>query len=157
MKLILAGIVAAMVSIAAVSLHAQSATPDSENGRYLFQPTGDDVLRLDTRTGQVSVCGKRAAGWACEAVPDERTALESEIARLQGENANLKRTLLARGIPLPNGMRAPQAQTRRFDPRIELKVPSDEEVEAVVNFMEKMLRRLMGVVQEMPRDKDKKG
>jgi|SRR6266853_6987780 hypothetical protein len=31
------------------------------------------------------------AGWACKVVPDERSALETEIARLQGENAMLKK------------------------------------------------------------------
>ena len=44
------------------------------------------MLRLDTRTGQVSLCAKQSAGWACNAVPDERNALENEITRLQREN-----------------------------------------------------------------------
>ena len=40
-------------------------------------------------------------------VPDERAALESEIARLQRENAALKRSLLAKGIELPPDPRTP--------------------------------------------------
>ena len=72
---------------------AQTATPDSENGRYSFSPMGDGALRLDTRTGQVSQCSRSDAGWACRAVPDERAALETEIARRQGENATLKKEL----------------------------------------------------------------
>ena len=58
---------------------AQTATPDSENGRYSFNPVADGVLRLDTRTGQVSQCSRSDVGWACKVVPDERTALETEI------------------------------------------------------------------------------
>ena len=61
---------------------AQTATPDSENGRYSFNPVADGVLRLDTRTGQVSQCSRGDVGWACKVVPDERSALETEIARL---------------------------------------------------------------------------
>jgi hypothetical protein len=76
---------------------AQAVTPDSENGRYGFNPVVDGVLRLDTRTGQVSQCSRSDAGWACKVLPDERSALETEIARLQGENATLKKELLARG------------------------------------------------------------
>src|SRR2546425_12877729 len=37
---------------------AQTATPDNENGRYSFNPVADGVLRLDTRTGQVSQCSR---------------------------------------------------------------------------------------------------
>ena len=80
---------------------AQTATPDSENGRYSFSPVADGVLRLDTRTGQVSQCSRSDAGRACKVVPDERSALETEIARLQGENATLKKDLLARGLTVP--------------------------------------------------------
>jgi hypothetical protein len=74
---------------------AQTATPDSENGRYSFNPVANGLLRLDTRTGQVSHCSRNDSGWACKVVRDERSALETEIARLQGENATLKKGLLA--------------------------------------------------------------
>ena len=46
------------------------AAPDTENGRYALSPTGDGVLRLDTRTGAISTCNNSGAGWACYAVPD---------------------------------------------------------------------------------------
>src|SRR5262249_39517544 len=41
---------------------AQTATPDSENGRYSFNPVADGVLRLDTRTRQVSQCSRNDVG-----------------------------------------------------------------------------------------------
>jgi hypothetical protein len=71
-------------------------TPDTENGRYTLQPSGDGMVRLDTRTGAVSNCSNSAAGWACYAVPDERAALDAEIGRLQTENAKLKEQLASR-------------------------------------------------------------
>src|SRR5215475_9757163 len=94
--------IALTTSLAALgAASAQPATPDSENGRYSFNPVADGVLRLDTRTGQVSQCSRSDAGWTCKTVPDERSSLETEIARLQGENATLKKDLLARGLPVP--------------------------------------------------------
>ena len=61
------------------------------------------------------------SGWTCKAVPDERSALETEITRLQGENAVLKKELLARGLPLPGVSSPPVAKPG--EP--ELKLPSD--------------------------------
>src|SRR5262245_24198435 len=61
---------------------AQKSAPASENGRYSMSPVADGVLRLDTRTGQVSLCRQRNDSWVCEATADDRAAYEKEIARL---------------------------------------------------------------------------
>ena len=82
---------------------ADEATPDNEGSRYSFSKQADGVLRLDTQTGDVSLCSQRTVGWACQAVPDDRAVLEDEIARLRRENAALKKDILARGLPLPAG------------------------------------------------------
>jgi hypothetical protein len=74
---------------------AQSASVESNDSRYTFKQVDWGYLRLDGRTGQVSICAPRAVGWACQAAADEPTALEAEIARLQAENIVLKRELLA--------------------------------------------------------------
>ena len=134
---------------------AQGATPDSENGRYSFSQTSDGVLRLDSRTGGVSVCVKRAAGWACEAVPDERVALENEIGRLQNENVALKKEMIAKGVPLPSGVKTPDIAATRKDELV-LKIPSDAEMEKVMTFFEKMWRRLVEMVQGMQKEMEKK-
>jgi hypothetical protein len=129
---------------------AQAQTPpDSENGRYTFSQVSDGMLRLDTRTGAVSLCAKKDAGWACNTVPDERAALENEIARLQRENGALKKDMLARGLPLPGGVAsAPSAQQRELNLKVPL--PSDAEIDRVMSAFEKMWRRIVDMVQKTP-------
>jgi len=113
---------------------AQESTPETEHGRFTFKQVSDGLLRLDARTGEVALCGKRAVGWACQALPEDRTALENEIARLQGENAALKRELVARGVPLPDGFKGPPATAR---PDQDLKLPSDADLDRALSFLER--------------------
>ena len=147
-------VVLVAVLLGVPAAHAQTATPDAENGRFTFSQVQDELLRLDTRTGQVSICSKRAVSWACQAVPDERAALEGEIARLQGENASLKKEMIARGVPLPDGMRSGSSANR---PQIELKLPNDADIDRLMTFMEKIWRRLIDMVQGMQKQADRKG
>lgn len=86
----------AVLAIATAAAFAQRAMPDHGNGRYSLVPRGEEFLRLDSRTGEVSVCAWRGAGWACVGLPDERAAYEVEIGRLMQENERLKRQLSAR-------------------------------------------------------------
>lgn len=71
--------------------------------RYAFNRVDGGFVRLDNNTGQVAFCSAQAAGWACTVVPEDRAALDKEIARLQNEVAALKQevTLLRAPPPLP--------------------------------------------------------
>ena len=138
------------VVLSALPAAAQNAAPDSEGGRYFFNRVEDSYLRLDQQTGQVSLCNRRSVGWACYPVPDERTALEEEITRLQKDNAALKKEMLARGIVLP-GMKQSQVNPEaKSDPN--LKMPSDAEIDRVMGVMEKMWRRLVEMVQRVQKE-----
>jgi hypothetical protein len=138
----------AAFTVFAPAAHAQPA-PDSENGRYTFSQVPDGLLRLDTRTGAVSLCGRKDAGWACTSVPDERQALESEIARLQRENGAMKKEMLARGLPLPGGVASAPTDKQR-ELQLKVPLPSDAEIDRVMSAFEKMWRRLIDMVQKNP-------
>ena len=124
--------------------------PDSENGRYSFSSVPDGMLRLDTRTGQVSLCARQDAGWACNSVPDERQALEHEITRLQRENGALKKEMLARNLPLPGGVSGAPSGAQQRELRLNVPLPSDAEIDRMMSTFEKMWRRLIDMVQRTP-------
>jgi len=145
---------------------AESATPNQEalppgpdDGRYSFHRVGEGFVRLDSRTGQLAQCGWSTTTWSCKMVPDERTALESEIGRLQHDNAALKKSLLSRGIELPAGVvaEAPVPPTNVPDPsaKAEPKMPSDAELDRAFAFMKKVWRRLVDMMNDMQRDMEK--
>ena len=140
-------LVSAVVAFAPAA-YAQTA-PDTENGRYVFNQVSDGMLRLDTRTGQVSLCAKKDSGWACNAVPDERQALESEITRLQRENGALKKDMVARGLPLPSGVTGRPPSSQR-ELNLTVPLPSDAEIDRMMSALEKMWKRLTDMVQKTP-------
>ena len=100
----------AILLLTANAAAAQSA-PDTENGRYTLSPVAGEFLRLDTRTGAVSTCSNKD-GWVCRAVPDERSALDSEIGKLQAENRKLKEQLAQRNTAA-NADVAPKADDKK--------------------------------------------
>jgi len=141
-----------------------AAAPESGDGRFAFHRIGDGFVRLDSRTGQVAQCGWAATGWFCKAVPDERAALESEIARLQRDNVELKKSLLSRGIELPGGVvaeapaAAPVPPAGVPDPSAkEPKMPSDIEIDRAISFMKNVWRKLVDMMIDLQRDMQRKG
>jgi hypothetical protein len=143
-------LLASALVLLALPAAAQNGPPDSEGGRYSFNRVDDGYLRLDQQTGQVSLCTRRNVGWACYPVPDERNALEEEIARLQKDNAALKKEMLARGLALP-GMKQSQAKPdANADSTV--KVPSDAELDKAMAVMEKIWRRLVEMVQRVQKE-----
>jgi hypothetical protein len=159
----------------------QQAQP-SELGdpRFAFHRIDNGFLRLDLRTGAVASCRQQAAGWVCVLAPEERAAFDSEIARLQRENALLKNALLERGMTLPNAPKAdapvppagapPSAEQVPRPPQSVPPVAStpksaesdragrdDAELERIMTMMEKVWRRLVEMMVNIQRDMQKKG
>lgn len=148
------------------------AMPDTDNGRYTLAPVPDGVLRLDSRTGTMSICNSKKIGWACYAMPDERTALDAEIGRLQKENEGLRAQLAARepaagkideALPKSDSLSKPDS-LRKDSPglsekppgeserKLELTLPSDRDVERVMSFLERAWRRLVEMADRVQKD-----
>src|SRR5262249_43762862 len=126
---------------------AQNA-PDSADGRFSFHRADDGFLRLDGRSGQVSLCQRRSARWGGQAVPGQRAALEGRSARPPSANANLKRELLSHNRPLPRGVK-PEVSGRGED---RLQLPSDAELNRAMAFVEKVWKRMVEMIVSTQKD-----
>lgn len=164
---------------------AETALPDNENGRYTFTPTNNGVLRLDTRSGRVTNCNDKGGnGWSCNEIPDERVAFDTEIGRLQLENARLKkdadalkeqndslRAQLAQAPALPgrtdqvvpnsvsprdpakdDSFRPPEITNKDGQRTLEIPLPSDQEIDRMMSFLERTWRRLIDMTTRMQRE-----
>jgi hypothetical protein len=129
--------VCAFAPAALAQTPAPRTAAEGENGRYSMSPVADGVLRLDTRSGQVSLCHQRSEGWICEATADDRAAYEKEIARLQEKVV---------GLEAERGRR----------PGVELKLPSDAEVNRVMKLFESVFRRFIGMIENLQRENEQK-
>jgi len=154
-------VAAAAVMVVGGGLVAAQSVPDGENGRYSMTPIPEGVLRLDTRTGTVSTCTKNGAGWACYAVPDERTALDTEIGRLQAEIERLKGQLAAgptvsgkidEALPKSDSLKKAEPKVAEGERKIEIPLPSDQDIDRVMSFLEKAWRRLIDMANRVQKD-----
>jgi hypothetical protein len=155
-----AGAIIAVTTVSGSLVAAQSA-PDGENGRYSMTPIPEGVLRLDTRTGTVSTCSKNGSGWACYAVPDERAALDAEIGRLQTEVEKLKGQIAAgptvsgkidEALPKSDPLKKAEPKVTEGDRKFEIPLPSDQDLDRAMSFLEKAWRRLIDMANRVQKD-----
>jgi predicted nuclease with TOPRIM domain len=116
----------------------------TEPDRYRLEKTPDGYVRMDTRTGEMSVCQEKWGELVCKMAADERTAVQDEIERLQSDIkaledrvANVK-ALEGRVAKLENSMTA----------RIEQSLPTEEDFNKTMSYMERFFRSFMGIVRD---------
>jgi len=125
-----------------------SAWADDGAGRYELHQADGGFIRLDTKTGAVSHCRQKGTGWVCESAADDRKAFRDEIARLDAENRQLRERLA--GLETrPGGQTGPR--TGQQDDY--LRLPSDEEIDRIMGFFEKIMRRFMDFARSLDGDK----
>jgi len=152
---------AAAVLLAGIGGSSAESMPDTANGRYSLQPSGDGVIRLDTRTGEISNCTNSPSGWACYMAPDERKAMDEEIGRLQAENEKLKAQLASasagkidEAMPKSDKQDAPKDAPKSADGerKIEIPLPSDQDVDRMISFLQRAWQRLVDLANRMQKD-----
>lgn len=145
-------VLTAAVVLLAAPAFSQDALHESD-GRYAFRSADNGVLRLDGRTGQVSLCSRQETGWSCQAMPDDRVAYEREITRLQDENAALRKSL-AEARPAAPKAAEPKANEPKQN-ELRLRLPSQDDIDRMMNYVEKMWRRMIEIIGNAQHDHEK--
>ena len=132
------------------------ATPEGEErgGRFVMTPVEGGFLRMDTLTGAVSLCQRAGGKWACEAVADDRRTLETEMERLGAENRQLNSTVkrLEEMLALPEG----EGGDRRADKGSKFQLPSEEDVDRALGYMQRLMRKFKEKMRELDKDSDRR-
>ena len=107
-------------------------------GRYRLEKSADGYIRMDTQTGAMSKCQEQNGQLVCRMAADERTAFQDQVDDLQES----VKALDARVARLENSLSA----------RLESKLPSEEEFNRTMGYMERFVRGFMGIVKDMNKD-----
>ena len=155
-----------------------SAAPPADDGRFTFNRIDNGFLRLDTQSGQVAYCRQQAASWACQTVPENRSGLEADVARLQTDITALKtlqsdmmalKTLKSDIVRLHDEIAAlrqevaalkappPPRPTAELTPPgkssdVVIKLPTHEDIARARNFIEKTWHRLVEMISTVQKD-----
>jgi hypothetical protein len=118
-----------------IALSAVGTAVMAQESRYVMQRAEGGFVRLDTQTGEMSLCQQQDEQIVCRLAADERRALEEEIALLEERVAKLEGSL---------------SETEGGALRDRL--PSDDEIDRTLGVMENMMRRFLGVIEEFEND-----
>ena len=127
----------AMALAAVVATLATVPSSAQEAERYQLERTQDGYVRLDTRSGRMSVCQERGKQLICRTASEERDSGERDLDALEDRIGTLEDRIAA-------------LEGRRM----ESDLPSEEEFEQTLGYMERFFRRFMDIVTEMDRRSD---
>lgn len=112
----------------------------AEDGRFSIKPAGDGFIKLDKQTGGLTHCRQVNTAWTCKVLNDESSELSASVEELLEEAAKIKqenKALKSKVAQLEEKLAKLEA-----DPK-ELKLPSDQDVDKIMGFFEKLLERFL--------------
>lgn len=120
--------------VLAAGIFTLAATPSlsQETERFRLERTPDGYVRMDATTGAMSLCTERRGELTCRPAGERGDDAADRIAALEDRIRALEERLAAQQPAVP-----PAAN-----------LPSDEEFERTLSFMERFFRRFMGLARE---------
>ncbi len=125
-----------VVLAAAIGLALGATAATAQEGRFVMERTENGFVRLDTFTGELSACSTTEGQIVCRMAADERLALEEQIDLLEERIATMEEAVSETPQERGGGL------------------PSNEEIDRTFGMMEQMMRRFLGIIEELDQDKD---
>lgn len=119
---------------AALAVGATAAFAQSDDTRFSMEKTANGYVRMDKRTGEMSICTEQSGQLVCKLAADERSAFEGEVDRMQASIEALEK-------------RVTQLETDK-----QSYLPSDEQVDRSMDTMQKFFRSFMDMVKEFDKE-----
>ena len=107
----------------------------ADENRYTLEKSASGYVRMDTQTGEMSICEERSGQLVCKLAADERSAFQGDVDRFQATLAALE----ARIAALENSLTA----------KLESALPTEEEFEKTMSYMERFFRGFIGIVKDL--------
>ncbi|MCX7302917.1 MAG: hypothetical protein NTV73_01070 [Hyphomicrobiales bacterium] len=139
------------IALTLAVLLAVSGATAAEPDRFRLERTPDGYVRMDTRTGEMSICQERWGELVCRLAADERTAMQDEMDRLRSDMEALEgrlaevKALDERVARLENSLAA----------RIEKTLPTEEDFNKTMSYMERFFRGFMAIVKDLENENAK--
>ncbi|MBD9621817.1 hypothetical protein IB279_02540 [Ensifer sp. ENS06] len=114
-----------------LALAGGASAQDPSPGRYSMQKSDTGIARLDTQTGEVSLCQEKDGQLVCRMAADERAAFERELD-----------LLTKRVDALEKAAKAGESVAKQD-------LPAEEEIDRAMGIMERMMRRFMDIVKDL--------
>ena len=150
--IIMAGILAFCIMALDRSGHAH------ETERFMMLETKEGVLRLDKQNGAIDTCLKKDEKWQCRPITETNTNYKPETNELDQESQDIISDLRLKNLKLRQRIADLEAKqslnSKEAPPEDEqkLKLPTDEEVDEAISYMEKMIRKFRGAMNRLRKE-----
>lgn len=105
-----------------------------DSARFALEKTSDGYVRMDKTSGEMSICKEQDGQLVCRLAADDKGALADQLSQMDKRLGAIEEKLT-------------KMEKSGVGPSSDM--PTDEEFEKTMGYMEKFFRRFMGVVKEL--------
>ncbi|MEL6437155.1 MAG: hypothetical protein AAFP99_10220 [Pseudomonadota bacterium] len=124
---------AKLFALAGLALCASATFALAQEGRFVMERTENGIIRMDTQTGDMAMCQEDENQIICRAAADERAAFQQQLDALEERIIALETQI---GVVGSGDMARDGG------------LPSEEEFERGLDYMERFFERFRGFIEE---------